>query len=250
MSTRIPEQAEIQRTVTHLIDVFLRSECEIRPHFFLAGPSGSGKSFLLRQAAETAGCAFFEINAAQLTKEGVAGNSLSKALSPLRATWDQPTIIFVDEFDKLLNQNGGSMEHTVGVQDEFLKVLEADYVDIFGDYGKYHRTPSNKVLFVFAGAFGGMPDIDLQKMQEFGLRTEFVGRVSLVFNTQKITLDSMLAVLPQTQLLKQYLQLFPKARKETVVRQISQRLRESYRDKGSVGLRLLNTLVHQHFLQA
>lgn len=44
MSTLIPGQAEIQRTVTHLIDVFLRSDCEIRPHFFLAGPSGSGRS--------------------------------------------------------------------------------------------------------------------------------------------------------------------------------------------------------------
>ena len=68
-----------------------------------------------------------EINAAQLTKEGTSGNSLSKALSPIMMLpANQLTIVFVDEFDKLfINGNMNSSlanEVTVGVQNEFLTV--------------------------------------------------------------------------------------------------------------------------------
>lgn len=244
----IPEQKEISRVVNHIIDVHTKSECSIRPHFFLTGPSGSGKSYIIQQAAEKADVAFFEINAAQLTKEGIAGNSLSKALAPLRQSWDRPTVIFVDEFDKLLNQNGGSMEHTLGVQDEFLKCLESDYVDIFGDYGKYHRTEAKRVLFVFAGAFGNKDNVTLDDLRDFGLRTEFVGRVGLVFNTHKISLESMLALVPKTKLIDDYLKVFPQQKKDKVVAAVRARLKEEYRSS-NVGLRLLNTLVHQHFMQ-
>lgn len=244
----IQEQKEISRIVNHLIDVHVKSECAIRPHFFLTGPSGSGKSYIIQQIAEKADVAFFEINAAQLTKEGIAGNSLSKALAPLRQSWDRPTVIFVDEFDKLLNQNGGSMEHTLGVQDEFLKCLESDYVDIFGDYGKYHRTEASRVLFVFAGAFGNKEDVTLDDLRDFGLRTEFVGRVGLVFNTRKISLESMLEMVPKTQLLNEYLKLFPDRKRAKVIHDVREKLKQEYRSS-NVGLRLLNTLIHQHFMQ-
>lgn len=244
----IREQQEISRTLNHLFDVFVESECAIRPHFLLAGPSGSGKSWLVQKIAEEKSCAFFEINAAQLTKEGFSGNSLSKALRPLMNSWDRPTIIFVDEFDKMLDQNGGSMEHTLGVQDEFLKVLESDYASIFTDYGKYQQYESKRVLFVFAGAFGGQENMTLEDLRERGLRTEFVGRVGLVFNTQKISLQSMLDAVPKSSLLENYLKMFPDQKKANVVRAVRERLTAAYKES-NVGLRIINTLIHQHFLQ-
>lgn len=243
----IPEQQEISRTISHIFDVFINSECEIRPHFFLTGPSGSGKSYLIESIAEQKGCAYFEINAAQLTKEGFSGNSLSKAMRPLITTWDRPTIVFVDEFDKLLNQNGGSMEHTLGVQDEFLKVLESTHVSIFTDYGKYQSYEGHRVLYVFAGAFGGQDKMTLDDLRDRGLRTEFVGRVGLVYNTCKISLDSMLALVPKARLLDQYLKLFPKIQKNQAIKHVSAKLRETYRDS-TIGLRAISTLLHQHFL--
>lgn len=244
----IREQQEIARTLAHVFNVFIESECEIRPHFMLAGPSGSGKSWLVQQAAQECGAAFFEINAAQLTKEGFSGNSLSKAMRPLINTWDRPTICFVDEFDKLLDQNGGSMEHTLGVQDEFLKVLESDFASIFTDYGKYQQYEAKRLMFVFAGAFGGQENMTLDDLRERGLRTEFVGRVGLVFNTQKISLESMLEVVPQSSLLASYLKTFPNHKKSVVVAAVRKRLTEVYKDT-NVGLRIINTLIHQYFLQ-
>lgn len=69
--------------VNRILNIFKKSDCEIRPHFILTGPSGSGKSFTIKTLAEKNDLGFLEINAAQLTKEGTSGNSLSKALSPL-----------------------------------------------------------------------------------------------------------------------------------------------------------------------
>ena len=37
-----PEQQRITQQINHLMDVMVKSECEIRPHFFLTGPTGSG----------------------------------------------------------------------------------------------------------------------------------------------------------------------------------------------------------------
>lgn len=245
----IPEQENITRIVSHILDVFVESECVIRPHFFLAGPSGSGKSHIVKAMADAKNVAFFEINAAQLTKEGISGNSLSKALAPLRQSWDRPTVVFVDEFDKLLNQNGGSMEHTLGVQDEFLKCLESDYVSIFSDYGKYLQVEAKRVLFVFAGAFANKENVDVDDLRDFGLRTEFVGRVGLVFNTSKISLSTLLAMVPKTQLLDDYLRIFKKQRRDAAIGAIRKKLSTEYAKNNNVGLRLLHTVIHQHFIQ-
>ena len=36
-----PEQQRVTQQINHLMDVMVKSECEIRPHFFLTGPKGS-----------------------------------------------------------------------------------------------------------------------------------------------------------------------------------------------------------------
>ena len=75
--------------------IFQNSQAVIRPHFILTGPSGSGKSNSIQVLCEDLEIPFIEINAAQLTKEGTAGNSLSKALSALSSSSGKPTICFV-----------------------------------------------------------------------------------------------------------------------------------------------------------
>ena len=75
--------------------IFQNSQAVIRPHFILTGPSGSGKSNSIQVLCEDLEIPFIEINAAQLTKEGTAGNSLSKALSVLSSSSGKPTICFV-----------------------------------------------------------------------------------------------------------------------------------------------------------
>jgi ATP-dependent protease Clp ATPase subunit len=231
--------------------IFATSEGEIRPHFIVTGPSGSGKSHTIQTLAEDLQLNYFEINAAGLTKEGTAGNSLSKALTPLLQSGGRPTICFVDEFDKLFisgNSNSAlAHETTNGVQNEFLKVLEGT-ASIYGDFGKYVNVSTDHVLFAFAGAFNGEENIDLDRLREFGIKTEFLGRVGLAYGLEKVSLEDMQNILVNSKLLANYLALFPAVKKDDVVDVIMKILSDNY-EKNTIGVRMINTLIHQFFIE-
>lgn len=243
-----PSQEKITNQIRHLINIHVSSEGEIRPHFFLTGPSGSGKSYLTKIISESFDIPYFEINAAQMTAEGLSGNSLSKALRPLREHWNKPNIIFIDEFDKLFQRNGESTEgFRSQVQDEFLHLLEAKNASIFTDYGKYEPVRIDKSLFIFAGAFSGQQIDTLDALRETGLRTEFIGRVPLVFSTQAIPLKELKDALPKTSLFKNYIEM-TKENPKVAVKEIN-KLLESQIKQLDLGVRLLHSVIHQYFMR-
>jgi ATP-dependent protease Clp ATPase subunit len=249
---KIKEQENLIKETSRIIEIFKASEGEIRPHFIITGPSGSGKSATIQALATDFDLDFLDINAAQLTKEGTSGNSLSKALSPLAQKQGQLTLCFVDEFDKLFisgNSNSSlAHESTNGVQNEFLKVLESDEASVFGDYGKYVNASVKNVLFIFAGAFNGEEDITIDRLRDFGIKTEFLGRVGLVFNTPKISLDSMHQLVDNSSYLKRYLELFPDVKQSDVTETIKSFITQNY-EKNTLGIRLINTLITQYFVK-
>lgn len=250
---KIIGQEETVKEIIRIVDIFIKSKNSIRPHFILTGPSGSGKSFSIKQIAESKEINFLEINAAQLTKEGTSGNSLSKALSPISQFSNVPTIVFVDEFDKLFISGNSNSDHahetTNGVQNEFLKILESEETSVFGDYGKYIRVSIKNVLFVFAGAFNGEQNIGLDKLRSFGIKTEFLGRVGLVYNMKKLDLKSLYQILENSALLEKYLKLFKNANREEVITTIKQYLKKNYA-KDTLGARTINTLINQFFIKS
>jgi len=237
--------------IRRVLNIFKTSEGEIRPHFIVTGPSGSGKSHTIQCLAEEMEIRYFDINAAGLTKEGTAGNSLSKALTPLLQCGGLPTICFVDEFDKLFisgNTNSAlAHETTNGVQNEFLKVLEGS-ASVFGDYGKYINIKTDNVLFVFAGAFNGEENIDLDRLRDFGIKTEFLGRVGLAYGLEKVSLTEMKSIMDNSKLLSTYLTLFPDVKKKDVTAVIMKILTDNY-EKNTIGVRMINTLIHQYFIE-
>jgi ATP-dependent protease Clp ATPase subunit len=249
---KVHEQKQTISEISKVIEIFKASDCKIRPHFILLGPSGSGKSYTVQALAEQFDTGYLEINAAQLTKEGTSGNSLSKALSPIAQTGGKPTIVFVDEFDKLfISGNSNSQlahESTNGVQNEFLKVLEADEASVFGDYGKYVNVSVKNILFIFAGAFNGEENITIDRLREFGIKTEFIGRVGLIYNLEKLTLESLINILEKSPLLKMYLDLFEDTNREDAIKKISNFIEEYY-ENNTLGARLVNTLIHQYFIK-
>ena len=252
MSHKSEVQKQQLSEMNKVMAIFKNSDGLIRPHFILTGPSGSGKTNSIQIMCEELELSFIEINAAQLTKEGTAGNSLSKALAPLGNHQSKPTICFVDEFDKLFlsSNSNSSMAHetTQGVQNEFLKVLEADNTTVAGDYGKYVDIPVKKVLFIFAGAFNGEENITIDRLREFGIKTEFIGRVGLGYNVQKLSVEDMHAILDKSHLFDTNLKLFPTADKDKALSTIKEFITSSY-ENNTLGARLVNTLIHQYFIK-
>lgn len=235
--------------VERIFNIFDATKGAIRPHFILTGESGSGKSFSIKVLSKKNNFNFISVNAAQLTKEGTSGNSVSKALAPLRNT-SGLTIVFVDEFDKLFisgNHNSElSHESTNGVQNEFLKILEDDKTQVFGDYGKYVDVPVENCLFVFAGAFNNERNITLDKLRSFGVKTEFLGRVGLVFQTMPLTQDVLIQIAKESPLLDSYLQLF-KMDFDKVFPVLKERIISNF-EANTLGARMVNTLIHQYFI--
>jgi len=90
-------QESINKEITRIFDIFRSSKGTIRPHFILTGPSGSGKTYITKELCASKEMPYVEVNAAQITKEGMSGNSLSKCLAPLQRFADLPTIVFVDD---------------------------------------------------------------------------------------------------------------------------------------------------------
>jgi ATP-dependent protease Clp ATPase subunit len=251
-NTNIIGQDALMTEVNKVITIFKASKGNIRPHFILTGASGSGKSITIKSIADSNELNYLEVNAAQLTKEGTSGNSLSKVLSPLSQTAGKPTIVFVDEFDKLFISGNSNDSHahesTTGVQNEFLNILESDNTSVYGDYGKYVTIPIKNILFVFAGAFNGEENISIDRLREIGLKTEFLGRVGLVYNTKPLTLEDLYTIIEQSPLLNMYLKLFEDADKEQVIYELKAFIQKNY-ELNTLGARLINTMIHQYFIK-
>lgn len=250
--SEIVGQKDLIKEVNRIFDIFKSSDCEIRPHFILTGASGTGKSLTVKLLSNQHELGYLEINAAQLTKEGTSGNSLSKALSPLLQFGSKPSVVFVDEFDKLFisgNSNDSvAHESTTGVQNEFLRVLESEISSVFGDYGKYVNVSVKNILFIFAGAFNGEEDITIDRLREIGLKTEFLGRVGLVYNTQPLTLDDLYEIIDNSPLLSKYCALFNNADREKITYELKAHLKKHF-ELNTLGARLINTLIHQYFIK-
>lgn len=248
---QITEQEKVRRDLRRIMQIYTSSEGAIRPHFTLTGPSGSGKTFTIQSLCAEFKVNFFEINAAQLTKEGTSGNSLSKALGVI-AQRPGLGVCFVDEFDKLFisgNQNT-ELAHGVtnGVQNEFLKVLESRSTSVFGDYGKYVDIKIDHILFIFAGAFNGQENLTLDDLRSFGIKTEFLGRVGLIYNMEKLSVDSMHVALLNSQLFAHYLRLFPDVNKEVAINDIMTAVVKNH-ENNTLGIRLISNLLHQYFIR-
>jgi ATP-dependent protease Clp ATPase subunit len=252
MSLQINKYQKVSSEMVKIFEIFEASEGMIKPHFLLTGPSGSGKTFTIKSICDKFNFNYVEVNAAGLTKEGTSGNSLSKALSPLLNQDRELTVVFVDEFDKLfISGNSNSQtahETTNGVQNEFLKVLEGDSTQVFGDYGKYIAANTEKCIFIFAGAFNGEEDITIDRLRDFGVKTEFLGRVGLMYNMEKLTLDALLSMVDDSNTLDLYLGVYPDVKREDVTEPIKAFIRETY-EQNTIGARLINTLVSQYFIK-
>lgn len=243
-------QETLINEVGNIFKIFKTSEGMIRPHFFVTGGSGSGKTFTIKSLCDSLSLPFVEVNAAQITKEGMSGNSLSKVLAPIGSKGQRPVVVFVDEFDKLFisgNSGGPANESTIGVQNEFLKVLESPTTQVFGDYGKYNTIDISKTLFVFAGAFNNTEDMTLDKLRDFGVKTEFLGRVGLIYNTKPLSHKDLIYILNNSYLLEQYLSLYDNVSRTDVIQAIGDRL-NAIEEFNTLGARIINTLIHQYFI--
>ncbi|NVP17301.1 AAA family ATPase [Candidatus Gracilibacteria bacterium] len=115
-------------------------------HSLLIGPTGSGKTYILKVLCEAAGIPFVKISMANVTSAGYKNENLSEKIQVLRGK--ERAIVFLDEFDKLspTEEGRGTSGFTERLQKELLSYFSGDKID---------GIDSSKFLIVTAGAFNG-----------------------------------------------------------------------------------------------
>lgn len=148
-----------------------------KSNVLLLGPSGTGKTELVRALSKMLQVPLFVADATHLTQAGYVGDDTTTLLQGLveaagaKLDLAQWGIVFLDEFDKLARKSGRSATgyrdiSGEGVQQALLKMIEGQVVRIplgidriiQGGSGLLFDTQN--VLFICAGSFeGGLEDI-------------------------------------------------------------------------------------------
>ncbi|WAN11088.1 ATP-dependent Clp protease ATP-binding subunit ClpX [Stutzerimonas balearica] len=142
-----------------------------KSNILMAGPSGTGKTLLVRTLSRILGVPFASADATTLTQAGYVGDDVDSIIARLleaaggdvqKAQWG---IVYIDEVDKLARRGGGGTAvrdiSGEGVQQALLKLVEGSEVRIGkggrrGEHGEEQVVDTRNILFIAGGAFPGL----------------------------------------------------------------------------------------------
>ncbi len=162
-----------------------------KQNIILIGPTGVGKTFLIRCAADLIGVPFAKADATKFSETGYVGADVEDMVRDLLRLADgdvtraQYGIIYIDEIDKIAaaGNTAGRDVSGRGVQTNLLKLMEETEVparspsDIAGqiqammDFTQRGRKApatinTKHILFIVSGAFGGLEQIIRKRLRE------------------------------------------------------------------------------------
>ena len=167
---------------------------QIKNNILMVGPTGVGKTYLIKLIAKKIGVPFVKGDATKFSETGYVGGDVEDLVRDLvyEANGDielaQHGIIYVDEIDKIASSNNiiGPDVSRTGVQRALLKPMEETEVDLkvphdpisqleaiehYRKTGKREKQTINtkNILFIMSGAFSGLEELIKKRLNREGI---------------------------------------------------------------------------------
>ena len=160
-----------------------------KSNMLMIGPTGSGKTYLVKTLAKLLDVPLAIADATSLTEAGYIGDDIESVVSKLLAAADNDVekaehgIIFIDEIDKIAKKKNTNQRDVSGesVQQGMLKLLEGAEIEVpVGANSKNAMVPlatvnTKDILFICGGAFPDLTEIikeRLNKHSSVGFRAD------------------------------------------------------------------------------
>jgi ATP-dependent Clp protease ATP-binding subunit ClpX len=164
---------------------------QIKPNIIMIGPTGVGKTYIIKLIADRLGVPFVKGDATKFSETGYVGGDVEDMVRDLvrsaggNIKQAEYGIIYIDEIDKIAasqSVNGPDVSRT-GVQRNLLKMMEetevemrvphdlASQMEAVVETQKTGKAPQKKVntrniLFIVSGAFNGLDKIIKKRMNK------------------------------------------------------------------------------------
>lgn len=215
-------------------------------NIMMVGPSGSGKSYIIKKVSELLNVPFVSVDATAMTAAGYTGENVEHMISRLLTVAENDVkkaetgIIFIDEIDKIAKRGSGNHRDVGGeeVQNALLKLLEGTKVAVEIQQNSVKSevvVDTKNILFICAGAFAGFRKAEnkackvgfcvaeaeergaaegqgsiVKELMDYGMIPELMGRFPVVTELKLLNEDDIIRIMREADgsIIKEYEAIF------------------------------------------
>lgn len=203
----------------------------INTNMLIIGPSGSGKTYAIKELSKLLDIPFFEVDGSSIQANNYKGKRhaydiLREAYERLGKENTEKAIIFIDEFDKILDLYLEKRGTGYGPQKDLLKLFEPNIETITVTGNRYRDEEilidSSGITWICAGSFHEVlsdgsstdivtkssmgfnsftkeaqnrPSLDSDDLIRGGFMPELIGRFANIINLNTLTKDNLMSIL-------------------------------------------------------